>query len=152
MSRVIHRYKSRLDNLFNKVAGIHDLELQAHWSRYLCVLVSGFIEVAVKEILGDYAARRSSPEISNYVSRRLLRETNLKMNKIIDLLSQFNRDWGEELERQTRGELKDAIDSIVANRHQIAHGKDTGVSFLQVKGWYEKTVDVVDIIKRMLIP
>jgi len=116
------------------------------------VLVSGFIEVAVKEILGDYAARRSSPEISNYVSRRLLRETNLKMNKIIDLLSQFNRDWGEELERQTRGELKDAIDSIVANRHQIAHGKDTGVSFLQVKGWYEKTVDVVDIIKRMLIP
>lgn len=149
---MVHRYKSRLDDLFKKVASIHDLELQAHWARYLCVLVSGFIEVAVKEILDDYATRRASPEISNYVSRKLRRETNLNMEKIKDLLSQFNGDWSEELERQTQGELKGAIDSIVANRNQIAHGKDTGVSFLQVKGWYEKTVDVVDIIRGILSP
>ncbi|HDM77675.1 MAG TPA: hypothetical protein ENG51_14575 [Deltaproteobacteria bacterium] len=150
MSRVVHRYKSRLDDLFKKVTSVDDLELQAHWARYLCVLVSGFIEIAIKEILDDYAARRASPEISNYVSRELRKETNLKMNKIIRLLSQFNGDWGEELERQTEGELKDAIDSIVANRHRIAHGQDTGVSFLQVKRWYEKTKDVVYAISEML--
>ena len=39
------RYQQRLDDLFKKiVAFAEDIELQSHWARYLCILVSGFLE------------------------------------------------------------------------------------------------------------
>jgi hypothetical protein len=56
-------HKQRLDALFDKVEALdNDPELIAHWSRYLCVLVSGFIEASLRTILTDYVSARSSPE------------------------------------------------------------------------------------------
>ena len=34
-------------------------------------------------------------------------------------------------------EEKDAINSVVANRHLIAHGRNVGVSHVNVKAWYK---------------
>jgi hypothetical protein len=42
---------------------------------------------------------------------------------------------------------KDAIDSIMANRHQIAHGKDVGITVARVKEYLEKVVEIVDFIE-----
>ena len=42
-------HKQRLDALFDKVKALDsEPELISHWSRYLCVLVSGFIEASVR--------------------------------------------------------------------------------------------------------
>jgi len=150
MRQTTERYERRLENLFNKIQGLVDLELQAQFARYLCVLLSGFIEVAIRDLLGGYARARANQNISGYVNHKLSRETNLNMSKIVELFNKFNQTWGEELETQTKGELKDAIDSIVANRHKIAHGEDTGVGFLQVKEWYKKTKNVVNIMDQII--
>ena len=151
MNPLVNRYRSRLDGLFGKVSAIDDLEMQSQWSRYLCVLVSGFIEEAIRAIVGEYAAVRSSREIANYVEKKLGRETNLNMSKIVSLLSQFDPDIGKELERRTNGELKDAIDSIVANRHPIVHGRDVSVSYARIHDWYKETVKVIEIVDSLLV-
>lgn len=146
MNPIVQRYRSRLDGLFGKVQKIDDIEMQSQWARYLCVLVSGFMEESIRAIIGDYAIARSSREIANYVERKLSRETNLNMSKIVGLLSQFDTDMGKELEKRTNGELKDAVDSVIANRHTIAHGRDVSVSYVRIYDWYKKTVKVIDIV------
>ena len=42
---------------------------------------------------------------------------------------------------------KDAIDSIMANRHLIAHGKNSGISLVRVKDYLEKSIEVIEFIE-----
>ncbi len=43
--------------------------------------------------------------------------------------------------------LKDAIDSIMNNRHRIAHGKHTSISVTRVREYIEKSVKVIEFIE-----
>jgi len=143
------RYKQRLDHLFEKISAFpDDIELQSHWSRYLCILVSGFLETSVQAIYSQYAKEKSISHVANYVTKRLERFTNPNMEDILTLAGMFNKDWRDYLENATEGELKAAVDSIVANRNQIAHGVDVGISFVTIRGYYQSAVKVVDLIEK----
>jgi len=125
------RYQQRLDALFEKVEDISDIELQSHWARYLCILVSGYLETSVRTIYGEYTSKRADKNVANYVSSRLGSFQSPKMGNILELTRAFSLQWAEELENATEGELKESVDSIVANRHNIAHGRDVGISYAQ---------------------
>lgn len=64
------------------------------------------------------------------------------------ILKAFKSEWGEELE-QFLGEngRKDAIDAIMANRNQIVHGQDAGITVVRVKDYLEKCVQVLEFIE-----
>jgi hypothetical protein len=146
--REIHRQKQKLDALFEKTKEFsHDIEIQSHWARYLCVLVSGFLETAVRTTFIEHAKTRSSTTIANYVSRQLDRFSSASMGNIISLTSSFNAEWGDTLQQATEGELKASVDSVVAIRHQIAHGRDTGISYTQLYQYYQDIVKVVELLE-----
>ena len=68
----IVRQKQRLDELFEKIRALDtDVELQSHWSRYLCVLVLGFIENSLRTILSKFAEQRADKRVANYVESQL---------------------------------------------------------------------------------
>jgi hypothetical protein len=142
------RQKQRLDSLFDKVKTLDaDVELQSHWSRYLCVLVSGFIENSVKIVLSSYAEKHADKRISNFVERDLQDLQNAKMGKILDWVGKFDPAWREALERDLLDHQKDAINSVVTNRHQIAHGGSVGLSYVAIKNYYEAVVSAVEVIE-----
>jgi hypothetical protein len=144
------RYKQRLDNLFAQVSAFSgQLELQSQWARYLCVLVSGFLEVSISATYNQFAKSRASPEVANFVKSELDDFQNPKMLKIIELTRAFNSEWANELETATEGKLKDAVDSIVANRNRIAHGEDVGITYSRIKNYYEDAIKVVDLIEKI---
>lgn len=146
------RYKQRLDNLFVQVDALAgNDELRAHLSRYLCILVSGFVEVSVKAIFAKYASDSSVPNVARYVASELEGLTNLKMQKIVDLTACFDDDWRQRLEMKTEGELKEAIDTIVANRNRIAHGDDVGMSYVRIKELYKRVIMVIEEIERICV-
>ncbi|NJO84423.1 MAG: hypothetical protein HC828_17695 [Blastochloris sp.] len=74
--------KDRLDNLFKKASAMDDAEMQAHFARYLCVLVSGFLENAIREIYSTYARGQSSPYAANYVNAQLKHPGNPNMERV----------------------------------------------------------------------
>lgn len=148
-NKKIVSHKQKLDAIFRKIDDLGaDSELIAHWSRYLCVLVSGFVEASVRTLIADYASNRSAPEIAHFVGTRLKMFTNAKMSKIYDLVSEFGEDFQKELEKSIDVEIKDAVDSIVINRHQIAHGQDVGIGFATIKRYYKSAVKAVEEIER----
>lgn len=147
----ITRYKHRLDALFSRVSTIsQDLELQAHWARYLCVLTSGFLEESVRILLSEYVQKKANATVSRYVTAQLSGFQNPKAGKILELLRGFDPVWAESVEQFMGDERKDAVDSIVNNRHQIAHGQSVGISYVTIKKYYEKAAEVVDFIEQTL--
>ena len=144
------RHRQRLDNLFAQISAFSgDAELQSQWARYLCVLVSGFLEVSICAIYNQFARQKASPYVANYVESELRYFQNPKMSKIVELTRAFNPQWASELETVAEEEMKTAVDSIVANRNQIAHGEDVGITYTRIKNYYERAIKVVDLIEKI---
>lgn len=142
--------KQRLENTF-KLKGefLEDFELQAHWARYLCVLTSGFLESSVRHLLGSYARRQAGPSVANYVEYHLNSFQNPKSEKIVEIFKVFNPLWELRIRQFIDGERKDAIDSIVNNRHQIAHGRNAGISYVTIRRYYEKSLEVIEFLDEL---
>ncbi len=147
------KYKHKLDHLFEQIKLTPflsaDPEIQSHWSNYLCILVSGFIEVSVGSIFSDYAKRTASPKIANFVESNLNEFQNPKMEKILSLTGRFSKDWQADLRKDTDGDIKDAIDSIVANRNAVAHGKPSPLTIARVRDYYIRVIDLVELIEKI---
>lgn len=121
------------------------IELRAHWARYICVLSSGFLENALKEVFSRYARSCSNVSVSNFVESQLSAIQNPKAGKFIEIARAFNNVWVSDLEAfMSIDGRKDAIDAIISNRHLIAHGKDAGITLVRVKDYLAKSVQVIE--------
>lgn len=144
----IVRLKDRLDALFESTRRLPDSdETRSHWARYLCVLVSGFIEESVRVLLTDYSSTHADKRIQNFIAYRLIRVQNPKVGVILDLLGNFDESWRDNYATQIRGELGAAIDSVVAVRHEIAHGKSTGISVVTISDYWKRVVQAIEILE-----
>ena len=149
----VSRLRKRLDATFARAPAPNaDLESQADFAKYLCVLVSGFFENALVALLLDYAERRSAPEVVSFVDRKLDRWTSPKAEKIIDLFGAFSPDWRDALSNYLVDERKDSINSLVALWHKIAHGESVGTSLSQVRAHYKAILEVVEHVEQLLNP
>ena len=147
MNTEILRSQQKLDDLLQKASDISpDAEVQSHWARYLCVLVSGHIETSVRIILRNYAKNRATPEVVNFVDATLNRFPNPTMEALSNLARSFNAEWATSLEGFTDGQLHDHINSLISNRNMIAHGGASGVSMVRVKEYYASAKKVINFI------
>jgi len=144
--RRIYQQRSRIDNLFKSLPSHEDLERQAHWARYLCVCISGYLEISIRELLGRYAEQCASKSVSTYVWSQLKFFQNPKMEPTIQLVMSFDSGWGKSLREFVEDERGDAVNSIVSNRNEIAHGNDVGVTIARLRTWYEKSNEVLDFL------
>lgn len=127
-----------------------DIELQGHWGKYLCVLAAGLLENSIREIYGEFIRNSSSPQVSKYAESALRNIYTPKASRFLEVTNAFSKEWGDILEKYLdsgQGERRDAIDSIINNRHLIAHGKNTSISVVRVKNYLEKAVEVIDFIE-----
>jgi len=53
--------------------------------------------------------------------------------------------------QQIPNQIKDSIDSVIANRHNIAHGKSVGMSLGTIKGHYDNIKKVILIFETIII-
>ena len=143
------RTKNRLDAVFALAKKQQvDEEILSHWARYLCVLTSGYVEVALRAVLTEYTATRSHPNVVNYVESRLEGITNLNEERVFQLLGAFRPEWGELFRQRRSDAQKAALDSVVANRNQIAHGQSVGLTLARMNDYYQDITTIIDIIER----
>ncbi len=68
------------------------------------------------------------------------------MTSIINLVRAFNPKWGDDLQAAVEGELRSAVDSIVANRHLLAHGQHVGISYHNIREYYDRVWRMLEIL------
>jgi hypothetical protein len=147
--RELQRQRDRLDNLFKKIDVLQgDPELQAHFARYLCILVSGFLENAIIAIYSTYARDKAVPYVANYVESQLGRSPNPNMDRFLQISGAFNPQWRNEIEDKVPLEVKDSINSIVYTRNQIAHGESAGITYITIKNYYSNALKLIDFLRQ----
>jgi hypothetical protein len=146
-------YQRRLDALFGRVASTpafaDEFEMSAHWGKYLCVLVSGLLEVALREIYSEYARTKSAPHFANFVRQRLEGINNPDMDVFYKVAHWFSPEWEAQLRDLVDDRHETAINSIIGQRHLIAHGRveRSVLTFRQIWDWYKDAVEVIEIIE-----
>lgn len=149
----IHQLKQRLDATFDRVKGVgQDAELQSDFAKYLCVLVSGYIERSLIALILEHARGKGAPTLQRFVEQRTKRFTNANASRIQELLGDFDPDWRLELENILVDERKSAIDSIVDLRNTIAHGNPAGLTYGRICDYYQQAQHVIDQVAKLCVP
>jgi hypothetical protein len=149
----VNRLKQVLDATFQRSAKVGtDPELQSDLAQYLCVLVSGFFEKAISELLLEHARRHGGPSVQRFIESRTRRLTNINSQRLEDLLGAFDSDWRRDLGLYLIDEPRAAVDSILNLRNSIAHGQSAGVTYHRVKGYYQQVKQVVDRVADLCAP
>lgn len=146
--------RQRLDATFLRASSIGgDAELLSDFARYLCVLVSGFLEQSIVELVLEHVRQRSQLSIQRHIEARLRRRfTNANAQRILDLLGSFDVAWRSDLDAFLVDEYKDAVDSVIALRNTISHGRFVGITMTRVRDYYARVWTVVDHIADLCVP
>ena len=104
-----------------------------------------------REILVEYARRRSDDSVTAFVRDQLAYFQNPKPERITNTQRKFNTSWGPSVEDFWADERKAAIESIMNIRHHAAHGAHFGTTINQMRGYHEKAVEVIKYLERMIL-
>jgi hypothetical protein len=70
------------------------------------------------------------------------------MNMIIQTARSFKKSWGENIEAFAEEDNRgNAIDSIMQNRHLIAHGKDSGITIARLSQYLDNALELLEYIE-----
>lgn len=134
----VARRRQKLTAAFDSISGAAvGGELVSHYSRYLCVLVSGYFEQSVKELVVQYCRDRSSRQIVRYVNGQISLVRNINKASLKKLVESLDPDWWQVLALAREAELE-ALDSVAAIRNAISHGQDTGITLATVAQYYRQ--------------
>ena len=139
---------TRIDDVFQRAVGFNDNpEIQADYARYLCVLVTGFLEQSVVRVILEYVDELGDPSLSRYVAETLRRPGSMQAQEILRLVGNFNENWKTELGEKLTTRHREAIGSVYASRHKIAHGEDVDLAYRQVRGDYVLVLEAIEFLE-----
>lgn len=141
-----------ITELFKKTATLSDIEMQAHWAKYLCVIVAGFLENSVTELFSRYVEGQASANVTRFSHGRLEKILNPKAERFVQTAHAFNKHWGATVESFIEGDgRKEAINAIMDNRHKIAHGQTSTITAVRLQGYLDKAVEVIRFIEQTCV-
>jgi hypothetical protein len=151
----VGRLERQLDATFDRIKSLGptaDFELQSDFARYLCVLVSGYLEKSIAELLLEHARSNGGATLQRFVDSNTRRFTNANSRRIMDLLASFHPDWHRDVAAFLVDDSKDAVDSVIGLRNNIAHGGAVGVTYNRIHGYYLPIKKVVARIADLCCP
>lgn len=151
----VHRLTQRLDATFARARGAAvggEPELQSDLAKYLCVLVSGYVERCSAELVSEHSRRTGPRTFERFVDRHARRPQNLNAEKLKQFVGAFDPIWAESLGAYLVDERKAALDSVVALRHAIAHGQPAEVTLVRIQDYWNQVKKVIDKVANLCLP
>mgnify|MGYP001620158171 CR=1 FL=1 len=153
--REIELRKRKLTAAFKRAEQLNALpepaELRADYARHLCVLVSGYVERSVAEILLEYARHTTAAPLRSYLDVSLKRLRNVDSERLLNTIGSLDAGWRSELAAFVVDERQAALNSIVGLRNDIAHGGGTSVSLAQVEKYWTSVQEVIDKVEELVL-
>ena len=123
---------------------------RARMAQLLAVWASGYLEVSCRDALVAYTRKRADPSVVKYVQRKLKRFPSPKLNNIIAEISNFDEVVANDIESFAEGQIGESVNSIVAIRNQIAHGRPSSVSLARMGAYVDDATRLVKRIQHMV--
>ena len=150
-NRDIQRQIDSLTDLFARapIACAGDLELEAHWARYLCVRLTGLLEYSIKSIYADYISREATQYVSQFAGATLdVSLRNPDSGALLGFVGKFHLGWQSDLkEFLTEDDRGGAVTSLMKIRNAIAHGTEKEITFHRLSEYKPKVIAVIEFIE-----
>lgn len=148
----VNRRRSRLKSVVAQIDNVTlQAELLSHYARYLAVLISGYAEQSVKELVREYARKHADPRTQRYVGKQVERVRNIDEDKLRQVIQALDPSWWAELERDCPDELE-AFKSIATVRNSVSHGGDSGITVGTAQQYFEALDVVIRRLSDLLDP
>jgi hypothetical protein len=149
-----HSYRARLEGLAGKTP--EEPDEQADWAKYLCVLASGYLEQALKEILLEFASQHDANRLQNYIEATWPESRNMKTANIREILNHFDQGWSTSFDQWiVQGDqYKSEINSLISSRNDIAHGKEantTNVTLRSTRNRIRIAIELVEFLEGLVL-
>lgn len=125
------------------------IEMQGHWAKYICVLSAGYVENSVRDIYGHYIRKNSySSAVVKYAVSQLEGVQNPRPEKLVKIANSFDKKWGSDLQDYLSIDFRaDAVNSIMSNRHLIAHGRNSNITVGQISSYLNKVIEISEFME-----
>lgn len=150
MRKRIELQERKLDDLFKLFQSVQDEELKAYLAKFLCIRASGFIETSLKNLIIDFSQGSSPKPIQKFVLQKLKNVTNLNYDRLASVLNSFNSEWAMQFKETISDEQKSALNSVISNRNNIAHGENDNISYELMKNYYKNIKEIVEQLKGII--
>ena len=134
--REVHRLQQSLDVTVNRLCALEaEADVKAEFARYLCVLVSAFLERALQEWAYDVGGRLGGTRFERFVQSGMVQYRSPNSEQVLQCVGAFDPAWKDELQSSYAAELE-AANSVVNQRHNVAHGRQSNVTLSQFEEYY----------------
>jgi len=140
-------------DLLSKTAGSLPVGMEyvrAELCKYCCILASAAIDVCIEDCLLEYSERGRDARIGAYIKRQISRARNPTIGTLCAMLESFDLAWKTGLETYADETIRSDIGSIVHNRNEIAHGRNSTVTFGRLLPWIKTAKEVCEEIERII--
>jgi len=120
--------------------------------KYCCVLASAAIDVCMEDCLLEYCDRAKDQRVVSYIKDRLGRARNPTITTIGAILESFDQHWKIRLDTFADQRIRSDVGSIVSNRNEIAHGRNSQVSFGRLVPWVRSARSLCEHMEAIVFP
>lgn len=139
-----------LHGLCVEVSKLNDTRILGNITRYYAILTASYVEFTLQEVIRSYVETRSSKMISSIVTSFVERQNSIDCRKIKIILDNFDRKLYPKFEVRAGNDKVEAINSLKTLRDSLAHGNDNGTSYIKIKDYYDKIIDLPVILDNIL--
>jgi hypothetical protein len=143
-------YIRKLDSDFKLAKDAED-EIQSVLAKFICIRLSGFVEVCLKEKIQRFVDKRKThAAVCSYIENSMRGMTNLTFDKLRNILNSFSGDWACYFEMKVTEEMKSSLGTIYTNRNTIAHGGNANITIRQLEKHYNNLKAVADVLEQSM--
>ena len=146
------QYIRDLENLKNTINDVDDEEIKNSLVKLLCVRTAGLLEVFLKTRISEYSNGKVPKEINRFMTTKFKDITNLRSFKFLEVLSSFSENWGRKFNEylEEHEQEKSSLDSVVAQRHMIAHGQSSNISQNYMFQYFDDVKNIVSFLDTII--
>lgn len=154
--RDVELHRRRIEATFKRASaiavGAEGDEMKSDYAKYLCILVSGWIEKAVGSMILAYASDKSPQPLQSHLESSMKRLTNVSAEKLLVTMGSLDKQWRDRLESLLTDEQAKALNSVVGLRNDIAHGGGGSLSLNGVDKYWRAAQEAIAHFEAILLP
>lgn len=119
---------------------------------YAVVRASGTIEAVFKSLIYDFLSENCKAETQTFLEKETVDSScNPKIGNIEEMLQRFDPQRKEAFAKETKGtQEKQDLNSLVALRNDIAHGRNINSSISIVQRYYAAGIAIIQKLDKIL--
>ena len=144
------RVENQIRSALSHAATVQD-EVQGALARHTCVLISTYLEVAMREVVLGFIRDRSDDRVMWFCEACMRSFRDPNMEKILQLMGRFGNDLRDRLETAVQDRHRDHLNSVYGNRNLIVHRGQSDISLAYVREYFESACGVVNSVRELLL-